>query len=164
MMEIAITVAMTPKGLIGKDNQIPWHQPADLQRFKKHTMGHPLVMGRKTFESLPRLLPGRQHIVLTRNEDYQADGCDVITDWKQIEEITPKANKVFVIGGADIYKVALPIAKYLYMTIVYTELEGDTYFPEWNKSEWEEESREFRAKDEKNKFDMEYICYLHLSN
>ena len=158
-MNIAITVAMTPQGLIGKDNQIPWHQPADLQRFKKNTMGHPLVMGRKTFESLPGLLPGRQHIVLTRNENYKANGCDVVTNWKQIEELTSKSSTVFVIGGADIYKYALPIAKHLYTTIVHADLEGDTYFPEWDKAEWEEVSREFQAKDEKNKFDMEYIQY-----
>ena len=153
---------MTPQRLIGKDNQIPWHQPADLQRFKKNTMGHPLVMGRKTFESLPGLLSGRQHIVLTRNENFKANGCNVVTNWNQIEELTSKSSKVFVIGGADIYKYALPIAKHLYTTIVHADLEGDTYFPKWNKSEWEEVSREFRAKDEKNKFDMEYINYARI--
>ena len=161
-MNIAITVAMTPQRLIGKDNRIPWHQPADLQRFKKLTMGHPLVMGRKTFESLPKILPGRQHIVLTRNENYIAADCDVVTSWERVKEITTDASFVFVIGGAGIYRYALPIAKNLYITIVHAELEGDTYFPEWDESNWQEVKREFREKDEKNKYDMEFILYTRI--
>lgn len=160
-MEIAIIVAMTPQGLIGKDNQIPWHLPADLQRFKQITMGHPIIMGRKTFESLPSLLPGRQHIVLTRNPNYAAEGCVVVSNWAQIEILVE--GKAFVIGGADIYNYALPIAQYLYTTIVHAELEGDTYFPEWNKQEWQEVERELRGKDEKNKFDVDNIQYIRIS-
>jgi dihydrofolate reductase len=160
-MEIAIIVAMTPQGLIGNDNQIPWHLPADLQRFKKITMGHPIIMGRKTFESLPGLLPGRQHIVLTRNPHYVAEGCVVVTNWPQIEILID--GKAFVIGGADIYNYALPIAKYLYTTIVHAELEGDTYFPEWNKEQWQEVEREFRGKDQNHKFDMENIQYKRIN-
>lgn len=159
-MEIAIIVAMTPQGLIGKDNQIPWHLPADLQRFKKITMGYPIIMGRKTFESLPGLLPGRQHIVLTRNLNYSAEGCIVVTNWSQIKMLVE--DRAFVIGGADIYSYALPIAKYLYITIVHAELGGDTYFPDWNKEEWQEVECEFREKDEKNKFDMENIIYQRI--
>jgi len=156
-MEIAIIVAMTPQGLIGKDNQIPWHLPADLQRFKKITMGHPIIMGRKTFESLPGLLPGREHIVMTRNPSYSAESCIVVTNWPQVEILV--ANKAYVIGGADIYNYALPIATELYTTIVHAELEGDTFFPSWNKDEWQEVEREFRAKDDKNEFDVTYIQY-----
>jgi len=122
-MDIAIIVAMTPQGLIGKDNQIPWRLPADLQRFKKITMGHPIIMGRKTFESLPGLLPGRQHIVLTRNPNY---------------------------------------ANQFYATIVHAQLEGDTYFPEWKKDEWQEVEREFRAKDANNEFDVDNILYQRI--
>lgn len=160
-MDIAIIVAMTPQGLIGKDNQIPWHLPADLQRFKKITMSHPIIMGRKTFESLPGLLPGRQHIVLTRNSDYAAEGCIVVTNWAQIEILVN--GKAFVIGGADIYNYALPIAKHLYTTIVHAELEGDTFFPAWNKEEWQEVEREFRGKDNKNKFDVDNIQYIRIT-
>lgn len=160
-MEIAIIVAMTPKGLIGKNNQIPWHLPADLQRFKKITMGHPIIMGRKTFESLPGLLPGRQHIVLTRNPSYVAEGCVVVTNWAQLEILVD--GRAFVIGGADIYSYAMPIAKHLYTTIVHAELEGDTYFPDWNKEEWQELEREFRAKDDKNEFDVDNIQYQRLA-
>ena len=156
-MEIAIIVAMTPEGLIGKDNQIPWHLPADLKRFKKITMGYPIIMGRKTFESLPGLLPGRQHIVLTRNHNYSADGCAVVTNWSQVEILVE--GKAFVIGGAAIYQYALPIATELYISIVHGELEGDTYFPDWNKQNWQEVEREFREKDDKNEFDVENILY-----
>ena len=159
MMEIAIIVAMTPQGLIGKGNQIPWHQPADLQHFKKLTMGYPIVMGRKTFESLSCLLPGRQHIVLTRNQEFSAIGCDVALSWEQVQSYSKDASKVFVIGGADIYKFTLPQAKELYVTMVYVELEGEIYFPEWDESDWKEVARKFRAKDNKNKFDMEFIQY-----
>ena len=160
-MEIAIIVAMTPQGLIGIDNQIPWYLPADLQRFKKITMGYPIIMGRKTFESLPGLLPGRQHFVLTRNPNYAAEGCVVVTSWVQIEILID--GKAFVIGGADIYNYTLPIAKHLYTTIVHTELKGDTYFPEWNKEEWQEVEREFRAKDEKNKYDVDNVLYKRIA-
>jgi len=160
-MEIAIIVAMTPQGLIGIDNQIPWHLPADLQRFKKITMGHPIIMGRKTFESLPGLLPGREHFVLTRNPNYIAEGCTVITNWAQLEILID--GKAFVIGGEDIYNYALPIAKHLYTTIVHAELEGDTYFPDWNKDEWQEVESESRAKDEKNKFDVDNIVYKRVN-
>jgi dihydrofolate reductase len=156
-MEVSIIVAMTPQGLIGIDNKIPWHLPADLQRFKKITMGHPIIMGRKTFESLPGVLPGRQHFVLTRNPNYHAEGCTVVTNWAQLEILID--GKAFVIGGADIYKYALPITKCLYATIVHAELEGDTYFPEWDQEQWREVEREFRAKDANNKFDVDNVLY-----
>lgn len=163
-MEIAIIVAMTSQGLIGKNNQIPWHLPADLQRFKKITMGNPIVMGRKTFESLPSILPGRQHIVLTRNKDYHATGCNIVANWNEVEELVAEVTKVFVIGGADIYKYALPLAQQMYVTLVHANLEGETYFPEWDQSHWQEKERVFRAKDEKNKFDIEFIQYLRISD
>ena len=156
-MEVAIIVAMTPQGLIGRDNQIPWHLPADLQRFKKITMGYPIIMGRKTFESLPGLLPGRQHIVLTRNHQFSADGCAVVTNWSQVEILVE--GKAFVIGGEAIYQYALPIAKELYISIVHADLEGDTYFPDWHEEEWQEVEREFRNKDDKNEYDVENILY-----
>ncbi len=152
---------MTPQGLIGIDNKIPWHLPADLQRFKKITMGHPIIMGRKTYESLPGLLPGRQHFVLTRNSSYVAEDCTVITNWSQLEILID--GKAFVIGGADIYNFALPVSTYLYATIVHADLIGDTYFPAWNKEEWQEVEREFRAKDKKNEFDVDNILYKRIS-
>lgn len=160
-MEIAIIVAMTPQRLIGIDNTIPWRLPADLQRFKKITMSYPIIMGRKTFESLPSLLPGRQHFVLTRNPNYVAEGCTVITNWAQLEILID--GRAFVIGGADIYSYALLVAKHLYTTIVHAELEGDTYFPKWNKEEWQEVEREFRAKDDNNEYDVDNVQYVRTS-
>jgi dihydrofolate reductase len=130
-MEVSIIVAMTPQGLIGINNKIPWHLPADLQRFKKITMGHPI--------------------------NYIAEGCTVITNWAQLEILID--GKAFVIGGADIYNYALPIAQYLYITIVHAELEGDIYFPDWNQKQWHEVEREFREKDEKNMFDVDNVLY-----
>ena len=161
-MKIAIIVAMTPQGLIGKNNKIPWHLPADLQRFKKLTMGHPIVMGRKTFESLPAVLPGRQHIVLTRNANFSAKGCDVVSNWGQVEILVE--GIIFAIGGADIFKHVLPIAKHLYITVAHAKLGGDIYFPKWDKNNWQEVEREFRSKDNKNKFDMEFIKYVRKSD
>ncbi len=163
MAEIAIIVAMTPTGVIGKNNRIPWHLPADLQHFKKITMGYPIVMGRKTFESLPGILPGRRHIVLTRNCDYGTMGCDVATDWQQVERTTENDAKVFIIGGADIYKYILPMVQRMYLTIVYADIKGGICFPAWDKNEWSELKRDFRPKDEKNVFDMEFIEYLRLT-
>ena len=152
-------VAMTRQGVIGKDNQIPWYLPADLQRFKKITMGYPIVMGRKTFESLPGILPGRRHIVLTRNKDYPARGCEIVTDWEKVEALVTGSEKVFVIGGAVVHELALPHAQQLYLTLVHAELEGDAYFPAWDKSHWKEVDREFRPKDENNQYDLEYIQF-----
>ena len=163
-MEIAIIVAMTPEGVIGKHNQIPWHLPVDLQRFKKITMGNPLVMGRKTFESLPGILAGRRHIVLTRNAGYEATGCDVVTDWRQVECLTEDCAKIFVIGGAEVYRHALSMAQRMYLTVVHTKVEGGIRFPEWDKNDWRELQRVFCARDEKNIFDVEFIEYFRSVN
>ncbi len=162
-MELTIIVAMTRNRVIGKGNRIPWHQPADLMRFKKITMGCPIVMGRKTFESLPGLLPGRRHVVLTRNRNYLAQNCDVVTGWKEMEVLLADSKKVFVIGGADIHLLALPHAERLYLTLLHAELEGDTFFPNWNQSDWSEEGREFLPRDENNKYDMEFIQYRRIA-
>ena len=158
--EIIVIAAMTHQGVIGKNNAMPWHLPADLQRFKKITMGYPMVMGRKTFESLPGVLPGRRHVVLTRNRDYLAKGCDVVTCWEEAEALLAGSGKIFVIGGAEVHALVLPFAQQLYLTFVHADLEGDTYFPQWDEGHWQEVHREFRPKDEKNRYDLEYVEYL----
>lgn len=160
--KIIVIAAMTPQGVIGKNNSMPWHLPADLQRFKQVTMGHPMVMGRKTFESLPGVLPGRQHVVLTRNRKYPAKGCDVVTGWAEAEALLAGADKIFVIGGAQVHALVLPFAQQLRLTFVHADLEGDTYFPPWDKSLWQEVHREFRPKDEKNCYDLEYVKYRRI--
>lgn len=162
--EIIVIAAMTHQGVIGKNNTMPWHLPADLQRFKKITMGYPMVMGRKTFESLPGVLPGRRHVVLTRNRDYLAKGCDVVTCWEEAEALLAGSGKIFVIGGAEVHALVLPFAQQLYLTFVHADLEGDTYFPQWDEGHWQEVHREFRPKDEKNRYDLEYVEYLRTSD
>ncbi len=154
-----LIVAMTRRGVIGKNNQIPWHLPADLQRFKKITMGYPIVMGRKTFESLPGILPGRRHIVLTRNKKFHAKDCEIVSGWNEMEALLAGSEKVFVIGGTDIHKLALPHAQYLFLTLVHADLDGDTYFPDWNTDHWKEVYRKFYPKDKSNRYDMEFVQY-----
>ena len=149
--------------VIGKDGAIPWHLPADLQRFKNTTMGYPMVMGRKTFESLPGVLPGRQHVILTRNRNYIAKGCDIVTCWEEAKTLLEGSEKIFVIGGAEVHALVLPHAQQLDLTFVHAELEGDTFFPQWNKNHWKEVSREFRPKDDKNQYDLENVRYLRIN-
>lgn len=150
----SIIVAMANNNTIGKDNQLLWHLPEDLQYFKRTTMGKPIVMGRKTFESIGRPLPGRLNIVITRQQDWQHDGVKVvhtIDDALRLAEaqsLIDGINEVMVIGGAEIYKTALPQADKLYITRVDAEIEGDAFFPEIDSSVWQETNREgFLASD-----------------
>ena len=135
---ISLIVAMDQNRVIGKNNQLPWHLPADLQYFKKVTMGHPIVMGRKTFASIGRVLPGRENVIVTRNLDFTAEGCTVLHDISEIKTFADKSDKeVFVIGGAEIFKEILPFTDRLYITEIHENFEGDTYFPKINDEEWE---------------------------
>lgn len=151
MKTISIIVAMAKNRVIGKRGAIPWYLPADLARFKRLTMRHPIIMGRKTHESIGRALPGRQNIVITRQEGYQAKGCDVV---HSLEEALERAegDEVFVIGGAEIYREALPLAKRIYLTGVDAELPGDVYFPEFDRRAWREVERVPGVMDEKNPY------------
>lgn len=157
---ISLVVAMDKNSVIGKNNQLPWHLPADLAFFKKVTMGKPIVMGRKTHESIGRVLPGRDNIILTRNKDYKAEGCIIIHHIDEISSfIKNKGDEVCIIGGAEIFKEVLPIADRLYLTIIDHEFEGDTYFPSFNESDWEVFSKEKGPKDEKNRYDYYFMIY-----
>ncbi|PNE08454.1 MULTISPECIES: dihydrofolate reductase [Priestia] len=157
---ISFIFAMDKNRLIGKGNSLPWHLPADLKFFKQVTTGHPVVMGRKTHESIGKPLPGRENIILTRNISYDAKGCTVLNSISAIEEMGKKEKKeIFIIGGAEIYKLAFPIADRLYITTIDEEFEGDTYFPEFNESEWRLVSREKGLKDEKNPYDYYFTIY-----
>ena len=126
-------------------------------------MGYPMVMGRKTFESLPSVLPGRQHVILTRNRNYIAKGCDIVTCWEEAKTLLAGSEKIFVIGGAEVHALVLPHAQQLDLTFVHAELEGDTFFPRWDKNHWKEVSREFRPKDDKNQYDLENVRYLRIN-
>ncbi len=146
-MIVSFVVAVADNGLIGRDNGLPWHIPADLKYFKSVTMGKPIVMGRKTFESIGRPLPGRTNIVITRNGDYAADGIKVVTTIDAaIDLAATETDEVMIIGGAQIYKSAFPKCNRLYLTEVHLSPEGDAFFPDYDKSEWVETKREDFAK------------------
>ena len=153
-MRLSLIVAMAKNRTIGLDGAMPWHIPEDLKFFKRVTMGHPVIMGRKTYQSIGAALPGRTNIVVTRNKDFEAADADVVHDLsealtkaKATEELwRPDGGRedIFVIGGADIYGQALPEAQRIYMTEVHQELPGDAFFPELAEGEWKETDRQDR--------------------
>lgn len=141
MQKLSIIVAMSDNNVIGKDNTLPWHLPADLRHFKGLTMNHPIIMGRKTHESIGRALPGRKNIVITRDRNYKAEGCTIA---HSLEDALQAAGdgEVFIIGGATIYTLALPLADKLYLTRVHTTIpDGDTFFT-FTSADWKETSQE----------------------
>jgi len=156
-MKISIVVAMDANGVIGRDNELPWHLPADLQHFKKTTMGKPILMGRKTWESIGRPLPGRTNIVITRDSDYQADGCVVVNSIDAAMAAAAEQDEVMVIGGAEFYRQVLPRADTLYLTRIHASFDGDTVFPELNAADWREVERSDQSADEKNPHDYSFI-------
>jgi|TARA_Y100000310_G_scaffold105294_1_gene103705 dihydrofolate reductase len=149
-MMISLIAAMGRNRVIGKDNSLPWKLPEDMKRFKELTSGKTVIMGRKTFESIGRPLPNRKNIIITRDQNYKAEGCIVV---HSVEDALKNAdnNEVMVIGGAQIYDLFLSKANKMYLTLIDHDFEGDAYFPEYNKDEWKEVSRE-EGKSENNKF------------
>ncbi len=158
-MEISIIVATSKNNVIGKEGGIPWHLSSDLKRFKALTTGHPIVMGRRTFESIGRPLPGRRNIVIS-NSVNAIDGCDIMKSVDELLNDKSLDGKVFIIGGGEIYKQFLPYAKNVYLTEVETEIaDGDTFFPDLNPMEWIEVGRESHEADEKNDFNYSFVDY-----
>jgi dihydrofolate reductase len=153
---ITIIAAMARNRAIGFDGGMPWHLPAELMHFKQTTMGKPIVMGRKTWQSIGRALPGRQNIVVTRKRRFQAEACLVVSS---IEEALEKAegDEVMVIGGGQLYEQVLPLANRMILTLVDCEPSADTWFPEWNDSDWRELSRRSQAVDENNDLAYEVV-------
>jgi len=142
-MKISIIVAMASNRVIGRDNQIPWRLPGDLPRFKRITMGHPIIMGRKNHESIGRLLPGRKNIILTRQPDYHVDGAVVCHDFDEaIGRHCAGEEEIFIIGGADIYRMALPRTDRIYLTQIHEPIAGDVFFPAFDPGEYRETCRE----------------------
>ncbi len=154
---ISIIVAMAKNGVIGRHNRLPWRLPADLAHFKSVTMGKPMVMGRKTWESLPGVLPGRRHIVVTRDRGYRAEGCTLVHSLDQALEAAGEVPEVMIVGGGTIYKEMLPRADRLYLTLVDTELDGDARFPEIDFADWRELFRESHLPDERNAFGYTFL-------
>ncbi|WP_367025296.1 dihydrofolate reductase [Methylococcus sp. ANG] len=140
--DISIIVAMAQNRVIGANNAMPWHLSADLKRFRALTLGKPILMGRKTHESIGRPLPGRQNIVLTRSVDFSAPGCTVVHDLGELAAVCAGAAELMVIGGSAVYQVLLPQAKKLYLTLIHHDYAGDTFFPEFAASDWREIGRE----------------------
>lgn len=157
---ISFLVAMDQNRVIGKDNKLPWHLPADLKYFKELTMGHPIIMGRKTYESIGKPLPGRENIVITRKKDYIAEGCTIIHSIAEIKELKEKRNdELFVIGGAEIFEQTFSIADRLYITTIEETFEGDTYFPDFNEADWVIVSEEKGVQDERNVYEHYFFVY-----
>lgn len=139
---ISIIVAIATNGVIGGDNKLLWHISEDLKNFKRITLGHPMIMGRKTFESFPKALPNRQNIVITRNPAYTANGADVVLSLADALKVASPKDEIFIIGGGDIYRQAMPLADKLYITHVDLSPQGDTTFPDISSDEWREVLRE----------------------
>ena len=137
-MRRSLVVAMAANRVIGRANALPWRLPADLAHFKKVTMGHPIVMGRRTYESIGKALPGRQNIVVTRNRAFQAPGCTVVASLDDAWQAAGEADEVCVIGGTSLFEETLPIADVIHLTEVQADVPGDTYFPQFDRREWRE--------------------------
>lgn len=156
-MNLAIAVAVGKNFAIGKNNQLLWHMPADLKFFKQTTSGHTVIMGRKTFDSVGRPLPNRRNIVITRDASLTIEGAEVVNSLDEALEITKMEDKpVFIVGGAEIYRQALPKTDTLYLTTIHHTFDADTFFPEIDRNEWEVLSSESHQADEKNKYDYTF--------
>lgn len=159
-MIISMIAAMTKDRVIGINNSLPWKLPGDMQWFRQQTMGKPIIMGRKTFESFgAKPLPGRQNIIITHDPDYQAEGCDVAHSIDDALALASTAEEVMVIGGASFYEQMLPRAQRLYLTYVDAEVEGDAWFPEFSLNEWKEIERIDNPADEKNSCGYHFVIY-----
>jgi dihydrofolate reductase len=158
-MKISIIVAASANNVIGDDGELPWYLPEDLKRFKATTMGKPMIMGRATFDSIGRALPGRRSIILTRQEGFKAEGCDVVPTIEAALASAGDADEVMIVGGGEIYRQFLPMADRIYLTRVQAEINGDTLFPELDMNEWDVVAvEEYPAGDEREiGFDVETL-------
>lgn len=164
-MTISLIAALTENLVIGKDNDLPWHLPDDMKFFMETTTGHAVIMGRKNFESLPpkfKPLKNRRNIVISAQPGYQYEGVTVASSWEEAVADARRhlgTEEVFVIGGAQIYRLALPHADRLYLTEIQTTLDGDTFFPAFDKSEWTEKSRTHHPADAKHAYAFDFVVY-----
>ena len=154
---ISLIAAMANDRVIGKDNKMPWHLPADLAHFKKITLGKPIIMGRNTFESIGRALPGRKNIVVSRNQNFNDEGVFCVSSLTKAIEIAGNVEEIIIMGGGNIYQQMLPLADRLYLTLIDLQIAGDTNFPDYNQQEWQQISKTFRKSDEKNKHDLNFV-------
>lgn len=161
-MMISLIAAVSRNNIIGNDNQLLWHLPADLKHFKNVTSGHTIIMGRKTFESIGKALPHRRNIVVTHQDTFAAPGCEVMTGLQEAIDACRKEKEVFIIGGAEIYRQVLPAADKIYLTRIYKDFEGDTKFPELNFSEWRLTKYLRHHADAQNEYEYSFSEYERL--
>ena len=154
---ITLIAALGDDRVIGRDNRLPWRLPADLHHFKSLTLDKPIIMGRRTWESLPGLLPRRRHIIVTRDRDYSVEGAEVVHSVEEALAVTRDAPEVMVVGGATLYAEMLPRANRLLLTFVHGRFEGDTFFPEYDPQQWREVAREDHPADERNPFPYSFV-------
>jgi dihydrofolate reductase len=154
---ISLIAALAENRVIGRDNGLPWHLPADLAHFKRLTLDKPIVMGRRTWESLPGLLPRREHIVVTRNSGYEALGARVVGSPEEALAAAAGAPEVMVVGGAALFRALMPRARRMYLTVVAARVEGNVLFPAWDPDCWREVERVGRPRDPANPFDLTFV-------
>ncbi len=157
MTTISLIVATANNGVIGINNTLPWHLPEDLKRFRALTTGHHIVMGRKTYESLGRLLPNRVTVIVTRNKSYKVEGALIAHSLQEAVKLCKNDDEVFIIGGAELYKEGLKVAQQLYVTEVDLDVQGDAFFPEFDLQDWQETSREAHVSEKGLAFN--YVVY-----
>jgi len=157
---IVIIAAVAENNALGKNNDLLWHLPNDFKRFKEVTSGHHIIMGRKTFESFPKPLPNRTHIIISRQKNFAKDGCIVVQDIEKAIETCPIGEDIFIIGGGEIYAQSIHLADQLDITRVHQSFEADVYFPEIDLSIWELSSETFQPKDEKHLFDYTFQTFV----
>ena len=156
---VTLIAAASENNIIGKDNKLIWRLSDDLKHFKELTKGHFVIMGRKTFESMPKALPNRTNVIITRKTDYKAENAIVVNSLEKALKVAENDNQPFIIGGGEIYKLSMEIADRIELTRVHTSIEGDTSFPEINLDKWQEVKNEKRLKDEKNEYDFFFLRY-----
>ncbi len=158
-MTTSLIFAMSENRVIGRDGDLPWHLPRDLKHFKKLTVGHPIIMGRKTYDSIGKPLPKRRSLVLSRDPDYQPEGVEVVSSLEHALELTAHDDEAFVIGGAGVLVEALPRADRLYLTLVHAEVEGDVVFPPVDDRTWHLVSDDRHPADDRHAYPFSFRCY-----
>ena len=155
-MILSLIAAVSKNNVIGNNNKLIWHLPADLKYFKTMTTGHTVIMGRKTFDSIGKPLPNRRNLIVTRQENFIAEGCEIFNDLQQAIDACTGEEEVFIVGGAEIYKQSIEVADKIYLTRIDKVFEGDAYFPEFNLSEWRLANYARHHADEKNQYDYSF--------
>ncbi|PDS24219.1 dihydrofolate reductase [Flavobacterium branchiophilum] len=157
---IIIIAAMAQNRALGKNNTLLWHLPNDFKRFKTQTTGHYIVMGRKTFESFPKPLPNRTHVIVSKTKNFDSEHCITVQNLEEALAICPKNQDLYIIGGGEIYKQTMPMADVLDITLVEATFEADTFFPEINPKEWQLASKESHPIDDKHPYEYHFLTYI----